>query len=615
MNAPLSKKLSHQRTISFGEIFPRILAFLPRIPGIARTLKKVLSFSDEDYISIGRVIEETAVKYKDRTALIFEESSWTYHEFNQEANRIANYLLSRGVKKGDNIVSFITNRPDFLFIFSAAAKIGARVSLINFNLRKQVLSHCVNIMPATLYLVDEGLVEAFEEIRSDLPEGAARNLYFVADSGKRAAPEGYHDLKAGVVGESDQNPTITKEIKGGDGCCYIFTSGTTGFPKAAPQFNRSMYRTAVFLSKVVLNTKKEDRAYVTLPFFHSVALKLSWLNTHMSGAALIMRRKFSAKAFWDDVRKYQATTFFYIGELCSYLMNQPEQPDDGDNPIQKIMGNGLRPDIWMAFKKRFKIPRIHEFYGASESNGACFNILNLNETVGAALESHAVVEYDIEEEVFIKDEAGLLKKTPKGGTGMLLFEMPKGKDQFTGYTDPKESEKKILRDVFEKGDCWFNTGDLMRVMGFKHYQFGDRVGDTFRWKGENVATHEVEEIVNSFPQVSESTTYGIQMAGSDGRMGMTALIPFCDLDQFDFKGFASHVTQSLPAYAVPRFLRLAKTFETTATHKIKKVLLQNEGFDIKAVKDPLYVLIPGRDEFIPVTEELYTEIMDGKYNF
>ena len=615
MSAPVTKNIDHQRTLSFSEVFPKILGMIPRIPKFAKTLKKLLSLTDEDPLSLGRVIEEVAVTYKDRTALLFEDQSWTYHQYNQEANRLANYLLSRGVKKGDNIVSFINNRPALLFTMAAAAKIGARVSLINFNLRKKVLSHCVNIMPIKLYLVDEELVDAFEEIRSDLPESAKGNLYFYPDAGTREAPEGYHDMKQGMAAESDLNPPTTNDIVLGDGICYIFTSGTTGFPKAAPQFHRSMSRAATFIGSLVLNIKKEDRVYVVLPFFHSNAIKLSWMSTFSKGATLIMKRKFSASSFWDDVRKYRANTFIYIGELCSYLMNQPEKESDKDNTIEKILGNGLRPEIWKKFKNRFQISRVMEFYGASESNGGTFNLLNLDETVGMALESHTIVEYDIEEEAFVRDENGFCKKTPKGGAGMLLWELPDGKDQFTGYTDPKESEKKILTDVFAKGDRWFNTGDMMRVMGFNHYQFADRMGDTFRWKGENVATHEVEETVNAFAQVAESTTYGISMPGSDGRLGMTSVIPFCPFEEFDLAGFAEHVTKALPAYAVPRFLRFKKEFETTATHKIKKVQLQQEGFDIKTVKDPLYVLIPGRDAFEPLTDALFAEIQDGKYNF
>jgi len=615
MSAQAKPNVTNQKSLTFRQLILPFLALLPRLPMIARTLKTVLSLSDEDRYSIGGVIEENAVRFRDRTALFFEEKSWTYQEFNQEANRIANYLLSRGVKKGDNIVSFLTNRPELLFTVSAAAKIGAKVSLINFNLRKKALSHCVNIMPVSLYLVDEALVEAFEEIRPDLPEGAEGNLVYFADSASGDVPKGYHDLKKEAGHASDANPPTTKKIILGDGFCYIFTSGTTGYPKAAPQSHRSMYRAALFNGTVALNVKKEDRTYVTLPFFHSAALKLSWLCTHMNGAALIMKQKFSARTFWDDVRKYKATTFFYVGELCSYLMNQPEKENDGDNPIQKIMGGGLRPEIWKAFKKRFNIPKVMEFYGASESNGGMINLLNLDETVGIALESHAVVEYDVEEEAFTRDENGFCKKIEKGGVGMLLFETPLHKDQFTGYTDLKETEKKILEDVFRKGDRWFITGDTMRVMGYRHYQFADRMGDTFRWKGENVSTHEVEEIVNSFHQVAESTTYGIKIAGSDGRLGMTSLIPFCEIDRFDVEDFARYLTQLLPPYAVPRLLRFKKAFETTATHKIKKVQLQQEGFDINKIKDPLYILLPGQKAYIPLGEKLYTDIQTGKITF
>ncbi len=615
MNTPVIQEAPHQKIVTFKELIPGLLSIIRRLPTIIKTLKMILSVSDKDGYSVGGIIEENAVKFKERTALIFENKSWTYQAFNQEANQIANYFLSQGVKKGDNIVSFINNRPELLFTLSAAAKVGARVSLINFNLRKKVLSHCVNIMPASMYLVDEELIDAFEEIRPELPVDMKDKLYYVADSGTGQIPAGYQDFKKGLENASNQNPDSTKDILLSDALCYIFTSGTTGFPKAAPQYQKSFFKGAHFIGTVCMNTQKEDRVFVVLPFFHSVAVKMSWLSTHIHGATLIMQKKFSTRSFWDDVRKHKATTFFYIGELCSYLMNQPEKDNDGDNPIQKVMGNGLRPEIWKTFKQRFSIPKISEFYGASESNGMIVNLLNIDESIGVGLERHAVVQYDIEEEVFAWNEKGFYKKTKKGDTGMLIYESAEGKGQFTGYTDSEETEKKILRDVFKKGDCWFNTGDMIRRIGYGHYQFADRVGDTFRWKGENVATHEIEEIVNSFDQIAESTTYGISMPGCDGRLGMTSVIPFTDIKSFDFAGFAAHITQALPAYAVPRFLRMKTKFETTATHKIKKVELQKEGFDIRIVKDPLYVLLPGQMEFVSLTDELHNHILKNKYNF
>ena len=615
MSTPVVKEAPHQKIVTFKELIPGIASILRRLPSFIKTIRTVLTIPDIDGLSLGSVLEENAVKFKNHTALVFEEKSWTYDAFNEEVNRFAHFFLSRGLKKGDTVVSFLTNRPEILFSVAAAAKIGATISLINFNLRKRSLYHCVTIMPCSLYLVDEDLVDVFEEIRSDLPKASQGRLYVVGDRQNNEIPEGYQDLQNELESTSDQNPSTVKDIKLSDTFCYIFTSGTTGLPKAAIQKQYSFYRSGHFIGRANLDIKETDRVFVTLPFFHSVALKMAWTSTHMHGAALIMCRKFSTTTFWDDVCKYNATTFFYVGELCSYLMNQPEKEDDADNPIQSIVGNGLRPEIWKAFKKRFGIPRVVEFYGASESNTAFTNLLNLDETIGVCLEKHAIVKYDPEEEVFIRDENGFFQKVEKGETGMLICESPAGKDRFTGYTEKRETEKKVLRDVFKKRDTWFHSGDLMRRIGYGHCQFADRVGDTFRWKGENVSTHEIEEIVNSFDQIAQSTTYGISIPGCDGRLGMTSLIPFTDIRSFDFKRFAAHLTQALPAYAVPRFLRFKTEFETTATHKIKKVELQKEGFDIGKVKDPLYVLLPGQMEFVPLTDELHNDIRKTKYNF
>jgi citronellyl-CoA synthetase len=295
-------------------------------------------------------------------------------------------------------------------------------------------------------------------------------------------------------------------------------------------------------------------------------------------------------------------------------MNQPPRPDDRDNPIKKIIGNGLRPDIWKAFKQRFGIEEVYEFYAASEGNAAFVNVFNLDATVGFCPAPYAIVEYDVDEDQPVRGPDGHLRRVPRGGIGLLVTQVTE-KYSFDGYTDRSASEKKLLRDVFEDGDLWFNTGDLLRDQGFRHAQFVDRVGDTFRWKGENVSTNEVAEVINVHPQVDESTVYGVQIPGTDGRAGMAALVTNVPVDQVDLDSLAKHITGDLPAYAVPLFLRVRPELEITGTFKQKKSTLRDEGFDPDKVDEPLYVMLPGTRQYRRLTPEVFADIQAGTHAF
>ncbi|GAG75179.1 unnamed protein product, partial [marine sediment metagenome] len=285
----------------------------------------------------------------------------------------------------------------------------------------------------------------------------------------------------------------------------------------------------------------------------------------------------------DEIRKYKATAFPYVGEVCRYLMNQPPSPEDLKNSVRVVIGNGLRPEIWMDFKKRFNIPKIGEFYAAVDGNGSFANLLNFDCTVGTCATSYAIVKYDIDEDKPIRGEDGFMQKVDIGETGLCLFQSA-GAMQSRGYTDEKATESKLFRDVFKKGDVWFNSGDLLRDIGCDHAQFIDRLGDTFRWKGNNISTTEVEEVLNVFDQISLSTVYGIQIPHTDGRVGMAAIVPTVNLENFDFKGLATSFKNNLPNYAVPLFLRFKSNLSTTATFKLKKGELKQENINLEKLK-------------------------------
>ncbi len=604
-----------QRKIGFFEFFINAVKFfVTKVPLILRHNKKLFYSSEPADDSIGRYLEANAVRFADKPALICEEGTWTYKEYNEEVNRLANHLISLGIQKGDVFVALMENQPEILFCLGAAAKIGASASMINFNLRDKALHHCITIEPCKAIIVGEGLVNGFEEIREDLSLAPDFPLLWVADSNRDPKPEGYRDLKKIMAAVSAENPSTTNTVNSHDSFAFVFTSGTTGMPKAAYQYHRSWIRVGLAMGKLMFKLTPKDRWYVCLPFFHTNPVKLAWGCAHQNGAAIVLVRKFSASRFWEDVRKYRVTAFNYIGELCTYLMNNPETADDKNHTLLKMIGNGMRPDVYRAFKERFGIKRIIELYGASEFDLGFQNLFNLNGTIGFSFNKFALVKYDIDNDDLARDENGFLIKVKKGEPGIVLGEAKESVD-ITGYTSKEATEKKMIYDAFEKGDRWFNTGDMLRNIGWGHHEFVDRTGDTFRWKGENVSTMEVEKTVNSFSQVDQSTAYGIKFGQGDGRLGMVAVLPTANPDEFDLVGFGRMLSTSLPAYALPRFLRFKTEFDMTPTHKIKKVGLREEGFDLSKIDDPMFVLLPGDDTFQTMTEQLFAEINGGKYRF
>ncbi len=608
------KRSTGESVLKPMQLIRGILSISWRIPSVIKPFKAILSMKNDDPLSMGTVLEKNATVYGDRPALLYENRTISHREFNETINRYAHFFIEKGVHKGDNAMVLVDNRPELLTIIGALSKIGAVSSLINPNQRGDVLMHSINLTRGKVFIVGEELLDAFESIRADLELTENDLLLYQREGNNKTSPKRYVDLEEAVSAHPTTNPDTTKSVTLGDPFAYVFTSGTTGMPKAAVQTHRRWFTAQYWFGKIVMNLKPSDVHYCTLPFCHTNALHVSWGSCAGAGTAVAFRRKFSASKFWEDTRRFKANSFIYIGEICRYLMNQPPQKDDHLNPITKIVGNGLRPEIWIEFKKRFGVKYVYELYGAAEAPLIFTNMLNIDKSVGLCLTPFAIVKYNIDADAPVLDENGFMQKVERGEAGLLLAEIS-DTTPFVGYTDGNQSNKKILKDVFEKGDTWFDSGDLIRDLGYRHAQFVDRLGDTFRWKGENVSTNEVEKVVNSFHQVSESTVYGVLIQGTEGRAGMASIIPFTAVEGFDLKGYAEMIQKSLPGYAVPKFLRFKTEFDTTGTHKIKKTLLRDEGFDLEKVKDPLYVMLPGKSEYEPLTPELYQKIQEGEYSF
>jgi len=609
--------MSHSDVITLPQFLGQVPGLIAGLPGMIKGLRLGNPPKKEVTVGLGWCVEEAARKNPNGDAIVFEDRTISYTEFNAWANRIANLLVSRGIKKGDTVAVMIENRPELMVTVTALAKIGAISALVNISQRNKVLIHSINLVESKAAIVGAELIEAYEEVGEHLTVQPEHKYFFadcdtLKDSGQ--APQGWTNLAEETKGQSSATPPTYGEVRFEDPCFYIYTSGTTGLPKAVV-FNQGRFMKAYgAFGFSAVKLKPSDRMYVTLPFYHATAMAVCWGSVLAKGSCLIMARKFSASGFWHDIRRHNATAFGYVGELCRYLMDQPVRENDRDNNVRLIVGNGLRPSIWKDFKQRFGIQKVLELYASSEGNIGFTNFLNFDNTVGLSPLPYAIVKYDKENEVPIRDKNGRMIKVKKGEVGLLIGEIT-DKTPFHGYTDPNKTEQCILRDVMKKGDSWFNTGDMMRDLGFKHAQFVDRLGDTFRWKGENVSTTEVEFILDGISQISETVAYGVEIPNTNGRAGMASIRLDCETNEFDFKNLYTELRKELPAYAVPIFLRISDGMEVTGTFKHKKAPLKDAGFDLNKQDNLVYVWLPGSDTYVPLSQGLQEQIEKGEYRY
>ena len=581
------------------------------ISSIARTLWLLRLVKPHATRSIVDIVEAQARKRPGNIAIYYQDRAMTYAQMDARANRYANWAKARGIGRGDAVALLMENRPDFICAWLGLFKVGAQVALINTNLTGSSLAHSIFISGARHAIVGAELAVNFRDAGFDTPP-----MLWV-EGGVGDNVPGAHDLSTALMAASDEPPG--KAARAGvtlkDRAFFIYTSGTTGLPKAA---NFSHMRMLFMMSGFVggLRPRATDRIYDPLPLYHSTGGVCAVGLAFFSGGALILRRRFSVQEFWSDIHKYQATMFEYIGELCRYLLNAPPSPLERGHRIRVITGNGLRPEIWREFQDRFAIPRIVEFYGATESN---VSMLNYDGTVGAVgrvpdyaqkLLPTRVIRFDVESEMPVRGPDGLCIACGPEEAGEAVGGMSRRAGrEFEGYSNKADSDKKLLRDVFEKGDVWFRTGDVMRRDGHGNFYFVDRIGDTFRWKGENVATGEVSEVLNAVPGVLEANVYGVAVPGMDGRAGMAALVVDGD---FQIARLAAQLEGRLARYARPIFLRLSPQIEVTGTFKQRKVDLVREGFDPAATSDPVFWFNHAAGAYERLTPERYADICEGR---
>jgi len=597
------------------EFFRVIGEFRKIVPALGYKMPK-----DDQAVSLGSVFEDTVAKYPGNTMLLFEGRQWTYGEFNARVNQLAHLFAKRGIGRGDTVALLMENRAEFVLSMLALVKLGASVSMINNSLSGAALVHCISATNARGCIVGEECDPVLAEVLPELEMQAGRDYFWMADNSEATAPDWAEDAIDAMASMSDQNLPVTREITAGETAMYIFTSGTTGLPKAAIVRHRRIVAAGIGMGGIGFQIKPEDRLYLCLPIYHMTGIGPGFCGFISFGASIYLRRNFSATNFWREIQRNRCNTFIYVGELCRYLAMQPECPEERENPLEKMLGNGLRPDVWDEFRTRFGVKRICEIYGSSEGNVSFLNLLNKEKTIGAAISKVALVEYDNENDEIARDSAGRCIEVPLGEPGLLLGEIGEN-TQFDGYTNSEATDSKIVKNVLKEGDRWFNTGDLIRqmdvgfAMGLKHFQFVDRTGDTFRWRAQNVSTNEVGEVLNSHPQINMANVYGVEVPGVEGRAGMVAF-ELDDGEELGLESFQALVERELPAYAQPVFIRVQRSAKTTVTFKLLKGDLREQAYHLEQVNDdPVYVRKPRSTAYEVLDNGFYQQLLQGSAGY
>uniref|UniRef100_A0A7N6AN74 long-chain-fatty-acid--CoA ligase n=1 Tax=Anabas testudineus TaxID=64144 RepID=A0A7N6AN74_ANATE len=558
--------------------------------------------------TIPRVFAETVRRHGDKTALIFEGTGerWTFRQLDEYSNRVANFLLDRGFKDGDVVALFMENRSQYVGLWLGMAKIGVEAALINFNLRLEALVHCVTISNAKAVVFGSELIDAVSEVHSSM--GKAVQMYCSGDWDPKRVPEGTECLE----------PLLLLPLREIPKTCWSCFNFIFSLSLPHPTLVFRYYRMAA-LVYYGFGMTSDDVLYDCLPLYHSAGNIVGVGQCIIHGMTVVIRKKFSASRFWDDCAKYNCTIVQYIGEICRYLLNQPVRNTERQHKVRMALGNGLRQSIWEEFMNRFNIPQIAEFYGATECN--C-SLGNFDNKVGACGFNSQILPYvypirlvRVNEETMelIRGPDGVCIPCKPGEPGQLVGRIIQNDPlrRFDGYVNQSATSKKIAQSVFKKGDSAYLSGDVLIMDECGHMYFKDRTGDTFRWKGENVSTTEVEGTLSRLLDMKDVVVYGVEVPGAEGKAGMAAI---ADPSQStDLEKFVKDMEKALPPYARPVFLRFLPEVNKTGTFKFQKTDLRRDGFDPSAVSDRLYFMDSSRGRYMRLDDELYRSILSGKH--
>ena len=557
--------------------------------------------------TVGDRLEERASAHPEKAFVLFEGSSVSYGEANANANRVAHAAFAIGLRRGDVAALVMENRPEFVSTWMGLAKLGVTVALLPAHARGRAFERALAAADPSLVIVGSECAKMVESL-----EAAPRRRWPVYETRTGGGPAerlpGSLDWDALLASASleNPNPAVRDGLRAGDDLFFLYTSGTTGLPKAARLSHMRWLGVGDGMSAVA-GYGPDDVIGCVLPLFHGAGGMVVVSSALAHGASIWLARRFSASRFWDDARRHGITGFQYVGEICRYLANQPPRADDRDHRVRVMMGAGLGRDLWQQFQDRFGVERILEGWSSTEANTSLINVDNVIGSCGRIPfpERHngRLVRYDLEHDEHPRDAHGFCIPCPPGEVGEFIGAIPdlpdSGAGRFEGYTDAVATERKILRDVFQKGDRWYRSGDLLRCDENGYFSFVDRIGDTYRWKSENVSTQEVSEALGGFPGLEIANVYGVRVPGTEGRAGMAALV-LREREAFDPRAFFAWVDARLPAFAAPLFVRLTPVPDVTSTFKLRKIDLQRDGYDAARVRDPLFVRDPEAWSYVPL---------------
>jgi len=540
-----------------------------------------------------------------RPFLLYEDQRFDYAEANRVVNRVAHAYRASGFRQGDTVALLMENRPEFVWHYLAAGKLGVAVALVNTRARGDGLVHALAACGANHVIIGSECLSAFLAVRERVADELVDRC--LVDEDEEAAPCDASGLARFVPSATFTDPPDTARHALGETGAYIFTSGTTGLPKAAIMSYERLTTIGRVLGALAWRFEPGDVIYNCLPLFHSNALLIALSSVLSHGSTLALGRRFSAGGFWRDIHRFEATGFNYIGEMCRYLVNAPPGELDRGHRVRVTAGQGLQADVWTALQARFAIPRVVEMYASTEGNIATINLAGEVGSVGKLRLGGRLARWDFEQGDFVRERGRLVDCRP-GEVGVLLGPIRK-RTPFAGYRDPQATRAKVVENAFRDGDALYNSGDVFRLDAQKNLFFVDRLGDTFRYKGENVSTIEVQEQLVQWPDIAAANVYGVTVPGREGRAGMASVV-LRDGARFDGEALATHLDAALPSYARPVFIRVCSSLETTATLKLDKLALQREGFAPRA-GEPVYVR-DGRDRaYQELTPERYEAIVRG----
>jgi fatty-acyl-CoA synthase len=581
-----------------------VRAELHMLPIAARkTLPWLVRARDDRDESLLGVALANAAEAPDDLAFEMHDERLTWAGLAELTSRVAHVLHGAGVQPGETVALLGANSPLYVAATLGISRVGGTAALINNHLEGQPLSHALRASKARVVFVEAPFAERLRR-REDLRDQLDTVLVFGGE--ERELEDRLGNAPSAVC------PRVP--LRASDDHVYIYTSGTTGLPKPCRvSHGRALVAAAAF-GQLFFQYRPGDKLYSALPLYHSSAMLIGAGSAIMTRTPMAMRESFSASHFWHDVQRYQATCMLYIGELCRYLVLSPESEAEKHNPIRIAVGNGLRADVWEEFQRRFDIPAIREFYSATEAPGIIVNMTGKVGSIGRVpmrkLGPLRVVRFDDETSEPVRDARGRCVECGPGEPGELIIRLPEkpksAMSEFKGYTDEEATRKKIIHDVFEKGDRYFRSGDLVKHDEHDFFYFVDRIGDTFRWKGENVSTAEVAEAIMQDPDVREAAVTGVHVPGMEGQAGLTAVVPSGAFDPARFW----KTVQELPGYAQPRFVRVLERLSTTGTFKIQNNVLRTEGVDPSRIDDPLF--LRQEDGYVPLTPELWQQVTEGR---